>query len=60
MLNHDNYVNFIRGNYELVRHFGYTMQDVENMLPFEREIFLEMGRAEMEEENQEKERLLGH
>jgi len=38
-------------NFALMQHHNYSLSDVENMIPFEREIYLNLLKTHIEEEN---------
>jgi hypothetical protein len=42
MLSHDTVSNFYLTNFQLVQHHKYTMQDINNMMPWERRVFVDM------------------
>lgn len=48
---HDNLHNFYKMNFALLQFHKYSLSDIENMLPFEREIYIAML-IESEEERQ--------
>jgi len=39
-------------NFNLMQHHKYSLTEIENMIPFEREIYLSLLKAHIEEENQ--------
>jgi hypothetical protein len=41
-LSHDTLVNYYQVNFQLLNNFNYSLSDVEEMLPWEREIYLTM------------------
>lgn len=42
MLNHDNIRNFYETNFELIQHHKYTLEDINNMMPWERALYVDM------------------
>jgi len=42
MLNHDSLLNHYEVNFELVQHWHYSLSEIENMMPFERQYFIEL------------------
>jgi hypothetical protein len=53
---HDNLYNFYKLNFALMQYHKYHISDIENMMPFEREIYTTMLRQYLEEEKQRLER----
>lgn len=51
-LAHDNLYNFYKMNFGLMQHHRYSLGDIENMIPFEREIYVTMLLQYLEEERQ--------
>ena len=49
---HDNLINFIRVNFDLKKSHNYSMEEIENMLPWERQIHVDMIRAQVRVENE--------
>jgi len=48
---HCDLVNYYRINFALMQHHKYSLSDLENMFPFEREIYLTLLQQYIEEEN---------
>jgi hypothetical protein len=42
MLSHDDLGNHYKNNFALVQHHKYSLTEIEQMIPFERTIFLDM------------------
>ena len=42
MLSHESLVNFYKTNFALMQYHKYSLTELENQLPFEREIYIEM------------------
>lgn len=51
-LAHDNLVNHYHTNFALMQHHGYSLTELDNMLPFEREIYLALLLEWLEKEEQ--------
>lgn len=39
-LSHDSLANFYKLNFALMQYHKYSLMDIENMIPFEREIYI--------------------
>lgn len=42
MFGYDNLKNFYSANFALVQHHKYSLSDIENMMPWERHVYLDM------------------
>ena len=51
-MSHDTLYNFYKMNFALLQFHKYSLQDIENMIPFEREIYVAMLMQFLEEEKQ--------
>lgn len=51
-LAHDNLYNFYKMNFALMQYHKYTLQDLDQMIPFEREVYVAMLIQYLEEEKQ--------
>jgi hypothetical protein len=51
-LSHDNLSNYYQTNFALLQHHKYSLTELENMIPWEREIYLSMLLKYLEEENE--------
>jgi hypothetical protein len=51
-LAHDTLYNFYKLNFALMQYHKYSLQDIENMIPFEREVYVTMLKQYLEEEKQ--------
>ena len=40
MLSHDSVENYYKTNFGLMQHHKYSLRELENMIPFEREIYV--------------------
>jgi len=49
-------VNYYQVNFQLIQNHHYSLSDVENMLPWEREIYLQMLMDQLKEQKEEAER----
>jgi hypothetical protein len=52
MLSHDNLINIYKVNFDMVQHHKYSLSELENMIPWEREIYVNMLINHIEEENE--------
>ena len=52
MMLHDNLINHYRTNFALMQHHKYSLSELENMMPFERQAYLSMLINYLEEEEQ--------
>ena len=50
-MSHNNLANYYQVNFNLMQHHKYTLEDVENMIPFERAVYVQMLSDWIEEEN---------
>lgn len=50
-LSHDNLANYYQMNYQLMQIHKYSLSDLENMIPWEREIYVEMLVDDIKEQN---------
>ena len=51
-LAHETLFNFYKMNFALMQYHKYSLGDIENMIPFEREIYVAMLIQYLEEEKQ--------
>jgi hypothetical protein len=51
-LAHDSLYNYYKTNFALMQYHKYSLQDIENMIPFEREVYVTMLMQYLEEEKQ--------
>lgn len=56
-LSHDNLVSHFKTNFALMQHFKYSLHDIENMHPWEREVYLMLLEQHLEKEAQEQEKM---
>ena len=52
MLSHDNLINIYKVNFDMVQLHKYSLTELENMIPWEREIYVNMLINHIEEENE--------
>ena len=52
VLRYDNLQNYYRTNFSLMQHHKYSLTELENMLPWERDIYITMLIQYIEKENQ--------
>ena len=55
-LSHDSLENYYTTNFSLMQHHNYSLSDLENMLPWEREIYVDMLITYIKEENEKEKR----
>tara|TARA_B100001113_G_scaffold216703_1_gene177774 strand:+ start:894 stop:1076 length:183 start_codon:yes stop_codon:yes gene_type:complete len=48
---HEDLVSYYKINFALMQHHKYSLSDIENMIPWEREIYLSLLKQFIEEEN---------
>ncbi len=58
ILSHDSLENYYKTNFAMMQHHKYSLTELDNMIPFEREIYVELLSQWIKEENErlEKER----
>jgi len=52
VLSHDNLVNHYKTNFALMQHHNYSLTELENMLPWERAIYVALLIEHIREENE--------
>ena len=50
-MGHDSLINYYKTNFALMQHHKYSLDDLENMIPFERDIYIMLLSQRIEEEN---------
>ena len=55
MLSHDSLMNHYKTNFALMQHHKYSLTELENMYPFEREIYTSLLVKHLEEEKAKRE-----
>jgi hypothetical protein len=48
---HEDLVSYYKINFALMQHHKYSLSDIENMIPWEREIYISLLKNYIEEEN---------
>lgn len=51
-LSHDSLMNYYKLNFAMVQHHNYSLEELEDMLPFEREIYTSMLVDHLEKERE--------
>ena len=54
-LSHDNLYNYYKTNFGMVQHHNYSLTELENMMPWEREIYIGLLLNYLEEEKKRRE-----
>lgn len=52
MLSHENLVNYYKVNFSMVQHHKYSLTELEEMMPFEREIYVTLLIDHIKKENE--------
>ena len=52
---HNNLTNYYQLTFQLMQHHKYNLTEIENLIPFERDIYVEMLINHIEEENRKNE-----
>lgn len=52
MLSHDNLINIFKTNFAMAQHHNYSFTEIENMMPWERDIYIQMLVDHVEKENE--------
>lgn len=52
MLGHDTLMNHYKTNFALVQHHKYSLTEIENMIPWERMIYIELLKNFLKEQEQ--------
>ena len=52
MMGYDNLSNYFKTNFALMQHHKYSLTEIENMLPWERDLYVGMLIAYIKEENE--------
>lgn len=50
MMSYNNLENYFRTNFALMQHHKYSLTEIENMMPWEREVYIALLLAHLEEE----------
>ena len=54
MFNHDNIENFYKTNFEVIQHHKYSLFELENMIPWERYVFIDLLSDFVKKQEQER------
>jgi len=52
MLAHENIINYYKTNFALVQHHKYSLTELEDMIPFERDIYVTLLAQHIKDENE--------
>jgi hypothetical protein len=52
MLGYDKLMNFYKTNFALVQHHKYSLSDIENMLPWERMIYINLLKGYLKDQEE--------
>lgn len=52
MLSHDNIRNFHITNFQMVQHHKYSLTEIEEMMPWERQVYIDLLVQFVKEENE--------
>jgi len=56
---HDTLVNYYKTNFTMMQHHKYSLTEIENMIPWERQIYITLLIEHVKEET-EKQKAMGH
>ena len=56
MMLHENLANHYRTNFALMQHHKYSLSEIENMMPFERQVYVSLLMQYLEQVKQEQEK----
>lgn len=48
---HENLASYYKTNFALIQHHKYSLTELENMIPWEREVYISLLQQYIEEEN---------
>jgi hypothetical protein len=51
-MGHETLVNYYKTNFSLMQHHKYSITELENMIPFERDVYILLLSQHIQEENQ--------
>ena len=54
-LSHDSLTNYFETNFALMQHHKYSLSELENMLPWEREVYVSLLVNDLKEEKERRE-----
>ena len=52
LLSHNTLANYFQLNFSLVKHSGFSLTEIENMVPWEREIYVTLLKQHIDQERQ--------
>jgi len=52
MLGHDKLMNYFQTNFNMMQHHKYSLSDLENMMPWERQVYIDLLSAYIKDEDQ--------
>ena len=52
IINHDNLGNYFQTNFALMQHHKYSLTELDNLVPWERQVYLDLLLKHIEEENE--------
>ena len=59
-LGHESIINYYQTNFNLMQHHKYSLAEVENLIPWEREIYIMLLMRWIEEENERQKQQQGN
>lgn len=59
MLGHESLYSYYKNNFNMVQHHKYSLSEIENMLPLEREIYIALLNEWIEQENERIKQTMG-
>ena len=54
-LSHETLENYYRTNFQMMQHFNYSLTELDNMMPWEREVYLTLLNEHIEEQQRAQE-----
>jgi len=52
-MGYDNLNNYFKTNFALMHHYGYNLRDLEGLIPWERQVYIDLIQAEVQRKNEE-------
>ena len=56
MLSHESLISYYLENFQLMQHHKYSLRELDDMIPFERDIYLNLLKTYLEERKKELEK----
>jgi hypothetical protein len=53
-LSHNNLGSYLKTNFAMMQHHNYSLSDIENMIPWERDVYVDMLIDYIKEENEKR------